>query len=124
MLCAGITGDVELIKNLITADPNLVECEYEYFKPLRFAVRENQRPVVDFLLDQGADPAYEAGDSLVTIARDRGYTELATMLESKLKERYRVVPKAAALAEAIKARDVAAARVLFQTQPDLLDAAD
>src|SRR5213593_3002976 len=75
MLCAAITGDLETIRNLVDRDPNLVECEYEYFKPLRFAVRENQRAIVDFLLEHGADPAYEAGDSLLAIARERGYTE-------------------------------------------------
>src|SRR6476660_5814394 len=59
MLCAAITGDLETIKTLVARDPNLVECEYEYFKPLRFAVRENQHAVVEFLLEKGADPAYE-----------------------------------------------------------------
>ena len=72
MLCACITGDLETIKNLVARDPNLVECEYEYFKPIRFAVRENQRAVVDFLLENGAAAAYEAGDSLLAIARERG----------------------------------------------------
>jgi ankyrin repeat protein len=124
MLCASITGDVELIKNLITADLNLVECEYEYFKPLRFAVRENQRAAVDYLLENGADPAYEAGDSLVTIARDRGYTELAAFLELKLRERYQIIPEATAVAAAIKARDVAQVRTLLANNPNLVHAAD
>jgi len=50
MLCASITGDLESIKNLVRADPNLVECEYEYFNPLRFSVRENQRAAEYLLL--------------------------------------------------------------------------
>jgi ankyrin repeat protein len=124
MLCGGITGDVELIKNLITADPNLVECEYEYFKPLRFAVRENQRSAVDYLLENGADPAYEAGDSLVTIAGDRGYTELAVFLESTLRERYQIIPEATAIAAAIKARDVARVLTLLANNSSLVHAAD
>ncbi len=124
MICAAITGDLEKVKKLVARDPNLVECEYEYFKPIRFAVRENQRAVVDFLLEKGADPAYEAGDSLVMIARDRGYEELTVFLESKLKDRYRIVPEAAAVAAAIKAGDAAQVRALLDKQPELLHAAD
>jgi ankyrin repeat protein len=124
MLCASITGDLESIKRLVRADPNLVECEYEYFKPLRFSVRENQRATVDYLLENGADPAYEAGDSLVTIARDRGYTELAAFLVAKLKEQYQIIPEATAVAAAIKARDVGRVRALLDNNSDLVDAAD
>lgn len=124
MICASITGDLDTIKTLTARDPNLVECEYEYFKPLRFAVRENQRAVVDFLLARGADPAYEAGDSLVTIARDRGHEELAVYFESMLRERHHIMPEAAAVVAAIKARDVAQVRALLEAQPDLLHAAD
>jgi ankyrin repeat protein len=124
MLCASITGDLATIKSLVEADPNLVECEYEYLKPLRFAVRENQRAVVEFLLQQGADPAFEAGDSLVTIARDRGHADMVALLESELRDRYDVNPQAAPLASAIKARDVAQVRAILDKQPDLVHAAD
>jgi ankyrin repeat protein len=124
MICASITGELETIRELVARDPNLVDCEYEYFKPLRFAVRENQRPVVEFLLGKGSDPAYEAGESLVTIARDRGYDELALLLESKLKEEYRIAPEAAAVVTAIKARDVAQVRALLDKQPELIHVAD
>lgn len=124
MLCAAITGDLETIRNLVARDPNLVECEYEYFTPIRFAVRENQRAVVDFLLEKGAGPAYEAGDSLLAMARDRGYTELIALLESKLKERYHVAPEGAVLAATIKARDTAGVRALLEKQPELIRAAD
>ena len=96
MICASITGDLATIKTLVARDPNLVECECEYFKPIRFAVRENQRAVVDFLLAHGADSAYEAGDSLLSMARDRGYDELVELFESKLRERYHILPEAAA----------------------------
>src|SRR5688572_23176857 len=84
MLCAARDGDLETIKSLVAADPKLINCEYEYFTPIRFAVRENQQHVVEFLLEKGVDPAYEAGDSLPTIARERGYTELAAFLEATL----------------------------------------
>src|SRR5215831_1405445 len=124
ILCASITGDLATIKSLVAADGNLVECEYEYLKPLRFAVRENQRGVVEFLLQRGADPAFDAGDSLLTIARDRGHTAMVALLESELRDRYRVNPQAAALAAAIKARDAAQVRAILDKQPDLVHAAD
>ena len=124
MLCASITGDLETIRALVARDPNLVECEYEYFKPIHFAVRENQRAVVDFLLENGVDPAYEAGDSLIETARHRGYSELQALIESKLKERYNVVPEGAAVAAAIRDRDEARVRALIDQNPALVHAAD
>jgi ankyrin repeat protein len=124
MICAAITGDLDTIKRLVVRDPNLIDCEYEYFKPIRFAVRENQRAVVDFLLERGADPAYEAGESLLGIARERGYAELAALFERLLKERYQVVPEMAAVVEAIKARDLSQVRALLEKQPDLIRSGD
>jgi len=124
MLCAAITGDLEVIHRLVARDPTLVNCEYQYLTPIRFAVRENQRAVVDFLLQHGVDPAYEAGDSLVQLARDRGYTELEAFLQSKLKERYQIVPEGATIAAAIKAYEPAKVRRLLDQQPNLVHTAD
>src|SRR5580765_6151381 len=73
MLYAATTGDLETIRKLVATDPKLVNCEYQYLTPLRFAVRENQRAVIDFLLKHGADASIEIGDTLIQIARDRGY---------------------------------------------------
>jgi len=124
MICASIVGDLAKIRELLGRDPALLHCEYEYFTPLRFAVRENQVAVVNFLLEQGASPAYEAGDSLVQIARDRGYAELTQLFESKLKERYRITPEAAAVCEAIRAYDEPKVRALLDPTPELVHAAD
>jgi ankyrin repeat protein len=124
MLCAAIAGDLEAIRALVARDPNLADCEYEYFKPVRFAVRENHRAVVEFLLEHGADAAYEAGDSLVGIARERGYADLAAFLESRLKEKYRVSPEAAEVVAAIRARDITRVRALLAENAELVHAAD
>ena len=124
MLCAAITGDLETTRSLVARDASLVTCEYEYFTPLRFAVRENQRAVVNFLLEKGANPAQEIGDSLLTIARDRGYTELGAFLESIFRERYHVTPGGAEIAAAIKTADVARVRALLERDPKLIDRAD
>lgn len=124
MICASITGDLETVKRLAAEDPNLINCEYEYFKPIRFAVRENRRAIVDFLFENGADPAYDAGDTLPRLARDRGHDELAAFLEATLAARYHMVPEAAAVVAAIKARDMTQVRALLDKQPDLVHAAD
>jgi ankyrin repeat protein len=124
MLCASIAGDLETVKKLVERDPKLIDCEYEYFKPIRFAVRENHRAVVEFLFEKGADPAYDAGGTLVSIARDRDHAALAEFIEEKLKARYRVDPEAATVAEAIKNREMTSVRFLLEKKPDLLHAAD
>ena len=124
MICASISGDIETIKMLVARDANLINCEYEYFTPIRFAVRENQRQVVDFLLQRGVNPAYEAGDSLVTIARDRGYDELAAYFESILTDRYHIVPEGKEMAAAIRALDRKRVEELIGRQPALVHAAD
>jgi ankyrin repeat protein len=124
MLCAAIDGDLKTIQELVAHDPNLVKCEFEYFQPIRFAVRENHRAVVDFLLENGADPANTAGESLITIARDRGHDELADFLESSLKQMYHMVPEGALVAALIKARNAAQVRALIDRQPELVHAAD
>jgi ankyrin repeat protein len=124
MLLASIAGDLERMKQLVESDPGLVECEYEYFTPIHFAVRENHRAAVEFLLENGAASAYEAGDSLVGMARERGHTELTALLEAKLKQKYGVVPEGAEIAEAIRSRDIDRVREMIGKRPELVHAAD
>lgn len=124
MLCAAVAGDIETIRKLLAQDPQLVNCEYEYFTPLRLAVRENHLALAEFLFDQAGDSAYEPGESLLEIARERGYTEITAFLESKLAAKYNVSPGAAAVSDAIRNRDTTRVRELLDAQPDLIHAAD
>src|SRR5688572_25551087 len=124
MICASISGDIETIQTLVARDPNLINCEYEYFTPIRFAVRENQREVFDFLLERGVNPAFETGDSLVNIAKERGYDELAVHLESILRDRYHITPEGDIIAAAIRAFDIQRVQEMIDKQPDLVHAAD
>jgi ankyrin repeat protein len=123
-ICAAITGDLSAMRELVARDRRLATCEFEYFQPVRFAVRENHRGIVDFLLEHGANPGYESGDSLLKIARDRGHIELAASLESILRERFQIVPEGPAVAQAIRDRDRTRVRSMLETQPDLVHAAD
>ncbi len=124
MICACILGDVDTVKSLVARDAGLADCEYEYFRPVRFAVRENHLGLVEYLLEHGAGAADEAGDSLLGIARERGYAEMAAYLEQRLRERYQVAPEGALLAEAIRNRDAARVKSLLDENPGLVRAAD
>ena len=89
MLAAARTGDLERVSQLIEARPELSTCEFNYTPPLHFAVREGHLPVVRLLVArQALNPRYKTypfGDSLLTMATDRGYDEIAAHLEETLR---------------------------------------
>ena len=124
MFVAAMNGDLETIEKLVARDPGLVECEFEYLTPLHFAVRQNQRAVVKYLLGKGIDPNYGFGQSPMEMARQRGYMELGDYLEAWLKEHYGIVPEGETMAAAIKAFDISKVRELIGARPELVHAAD
>jgi uncharacterized protein len=85
MLVVAREGDLNSVRILTEECPGLVYAQYNYTPPVHLAVREGHSALVKFLLDRGAyDPLYKIypfGESLQTIARDRGYEEIAQMLE-------------------------------------------
>ena len=113
MFCAAIAGDLETIQRLVKRNASLVRCHYSYRTPLYFAVRENQIDVARFLLEHGTDPlALAVNDSLLCIARDRGYGEMEKLLENS--------PQGNAIAAAIRERNPESVFWLFQgpSSPD------
>jgi hypothetical protein len=86
MLSACRAGDLERARELMARRPELATCQYNYTPPLHFAVREGQLELVRELVERRAyDPGYRSypfGDTLLTVARDRGFDEIATVLES------------------------------------------
>ncbi len=88
MLCASRYGDLDRVMQLISEQPQLSTCQYNYTPPLHLAVREGHLPVVRALVDQKAlDPWYKSypfGDSFLTIAEDRGYDEIVSFLRESL----------------------------------------
>jgi ankyrin repeat protein len=124
MLCAVIRGDLAAVRELASRDPGLVECEFEYLRPVHFAVKENRREVLEYLFEQGGGFAFEVGDSLLETARMRGHTGVTALLEAKLAERYRVSPEGDEIAAAIKERDAARVRALLEANPALVHTAD
>ncbi|HEY0609780.1 MAG TPA: ankyrin repeat domain-containing protein, partial [Chitinophaga sp.] len=85
MFCAAMQGDLPAIQSLLLKDPSLISCQYDYRNPMYFAVRENRLEVAAFLLEQGASPLQSgASDTLLQMARDRGYHEMQQLLENAI----------------------------------------
>lgn len=125
LFCACIAGDLKTVRRLLEQDPSLVRCHYNYRKPLYFAVRENRIEVTAFLLERDPDPTGLAvNDSLLEIARDRGYAELQRLLETRLAERHGSSRRGEAVAAAIRERNLSKAWALLDASPELLHAGD
>jgi uncharacterized protein len=88
MLTASRDGDLDKVKSLIQTCPALSTCQYNYTPPLHFAVREGHLPLVRELVSLGGlDPDYKTYpflDFLVTIADDRGHSEISQFLQASL----------------------------------------
>ena len=125
LFCACIAGDLEAVKRLLAKDASLARTHYAYRTPIYFAVRENQVDVAAFLLDYGANPlALAVNESLLQMARDRGFTEMQKVLEAKCASLHGASAKGEALAAAIRERDLAKVKSLLDAAPELLHAGD
>ncbi|HMJ88567.1 MAG TPA: ankyrin repeat domain-containing protein [Candidatus Acidoferrum sp.] len=125
LFCACIAGDLAAVERLVHKDPPLVRCQFHYRKPLYFAVRENQLAVTEFLLERDPNPiGLAVNDSLLQIARDRGYAEMETLLKTKLASRHNISSKGEPIAEAIRQHDLAKVRGLLDASPELLHVGD
>src|SRR5712671_195474 len=121
MFCAAIDGDLETIKRLLDKDPSLARSHYEYYTPLHFAVRESRIEVARYLIAHGAK--FNFGNVLDT-ARDCGHVEVERLLEAALAGPRDTAPRGAAVAEAIRERNLAKVRALLDSTPELLHAPD
>jgi len=85
ILSASRDGNLQKVKELVNECPGLIYAQYNYTPPIHFAVREGHIDLVNYLLQQGAhDPEYKIypfQDSLVTIAEDREYHDIALLLQ-------------------------------------------
>lgn len=130
-ICAAAAGDTAALRRLFERDPNLYRAEYWYTQPIHFAVREGHADAVRVLLDAGADPDATglSGESLVTVARDRGHEAVARLLETSQGRRGRTTPvdngtANHAIHAAADANDVASVRAMLDAEPQLVHRGD
>lgn len=88
ILAASKNGETEVVRKLVDECPELVYAQYNYTPPIHFAVREGHAALVNFLLDKGAlDPGYITypfKDTMLTVAGDRGFEEIVSLLKEYL----------------------------------------
>jgi ankyrin repeat protein len=86
ILHASYEGDLDMVKALAEKEPALLYAQYNYTPPIHFAVREGHYQLVEYLLQKGAYiPGYKTypfQDNLLTVAQDREYEDIATMLQT------------------------------------------
>lgn len=125
MLRACVAGDLDAVRALVARDPALARCNHGYRTPIYFAVRENRLEVAAFLLAHGADPlGFAVSDTMLDIARDRGYTEMERLLADANARAHGASPAGEPVAAAIRARDLTEVRRLLDASPELLHAGD
>jgi len=125
MICAAVTGDTAAITALLDKNPSLVRSHYDYRPAISFAVQENQLDVVKLLLSRGANPVNSGtSDTLLTIAKDRGYADMQQLLEAAIAGNNQPTEGGEAIAEAIHSRNIDAVKQLLTEQPALIQARD
>ncbi len=118
-------GDLAAVERLVAADPSLVRSQFDYRKPLYFAVRENRLQVAEFLLARDPDPGgLWVDDGPLEIARDRGYPEMERLLERALTTRHNASARGEPVAAGIRDHDAARVRALLDADPTLLHTGD
>jgi ankyrin repeat protein len=130
VITAANNGDAETMKRLLAEDPNRSREGYFYTPPIHFAVREGHAEIVRLLLDAGADSEWNGhyGMSLMDMARERGYEDVADLLDRARERRGRTAPAPTRedheIHRAAAAGDLQLVRALLDADPSLLDRGD
>lgn len=119
MFCAAREGDISTLRRMLKKKPELARCHFHYRTPIYFAVRENQLAAAKLLLAFPGDRlGLAVNDTLPQVARDRGYAEMLTLLETYLDAR------GEAVCAAIRERTIRKVKKLLDGDPSLLSARD
>jgi ankyrin repeat protein len=92
-------------------------------------VSARHRQTVKLLLERGADPGqsrytYNSWDKLLLCARQRGHSQIESLLQRAMQKRFNYSPNFDALRKAIIANDWRAVRAVLKRQPKLARASD
>jgi ankyrin repeat protein len=129
LFVASAVGDIAAAKALLAKDRRLVNAQYWYQFPIHRAVAGGRAAVVKLLLEHGADPGqsrstYDSWDKLLRTAKDRGYDDVAALLQRAMHRRFRYAPEFGALKDAIIARNARQIAAVLKKQPELATASD
>ena len=127
MLSASRAGDLDQVKALALSRPELIHCQYNYIPPIHFAVREGHLAIVRYLIHHGADLTYRShpfGDSLLTMAQDREYHDVALFLFELLSRRFPVVEGVADLLDAARQGDLSRVQSILVGDPGVARASN
>ena len=127
-LRASAEGDLKKVRAFLSEDPGLANCEFAYFTPLHFAVREGHTELVRLFLDAGADPTSKSGlewqERPLVKARDRGHDEIAALLEEAMRTRFRASPAGKEICDAVRDGDGEKVHALLDGQPTRVNDGD
>jgi ankyrin repeat protein len=122
MFVAARAGDLAEVRRLIAHEPGLALVEYNYTPPIHFAVREGHLPIVELLVERGADLAYRSypfQDSLLTIAEDHEHEAVAALLRQHVARRYKLADGLRVIIEAADGGALDTVRAELSRAPSL-----
>jgi ankyrin repeat protein len=124
-IVAASVGDIATLRQLLKRNRRLARAEYWYTPAIHVAAREGHAEAVRLLLDAGADPDRNGLNdrNLVEMTRERGYEEIARMLERARDRRGRIAAQATdhPIHRAAALGDVETVRALLDTDPSSVD---
>lgn len=125
---AGAAGDLAAIAALLDEDPRLVNALHWYTQPVHLAARHGHADAVQLLLDRGADPGLNlfgsTWASLLKGARERGFDDVAEVLENAMDARFGYDPAFYEIADLIETSGIERVSSVLRGQPELAGRAD
>jgi len=122
MFLAAHAGDLSRVKSLEARHPGLARHEYNYTPPFHFAAREGHASLVRYLLELGADPAYQTypfGETMLAFAEDREEAAVASVLREWLARRFQLVDGMKEIIEAARTGDLGRVQAELRRNPGL-----